>query len=583
MIQLQKLQKDVLHRLVAPYTINGISAVVKELVHNSLDAKAKHITVKIHLLTMNVFVADNGNGISLADLELAGRKNYTSKAVDDLSKVETFGFRGETLFALSQVSRTSIVSKKNNCQSYKRVLFEEVEVFDATNQPPDNVFFIDPELLGNSWTVVLVRDLYLDSKIRRSELLSQKSGQVVGDIKRVIAEALLLSPEVSMDVIFFPEIHPPILVYPAPGNHYASTIRRIYGFESLAAYEAVDVRFQQYHIRGLVSKWQGSSSMNFIFINNRVFQLSSEESNELKKASGNRTYVLIISCPLEAGELTQDPSKILYNVHLWRTLKDMIMGLFRKLEVQDSPSRRSSPARSALISPIKDQRSTLLPRKQLQTYKKVTSLRLESHRVLKQLDCKYITFVANVLGQNRLFMVDQHACDERIRVETLLQEYLEQVKNKKVAQAVLDPPVPVNIPMHFLSKEHETQLAALGFDFTFNETNVLVRKAPDILYEKTHEAISFGLCRYLEDLAGKMKMSSIDQSHHWTSATRNLPDFIIDSLNTRACRSSITFGTQLNHSEMEYLLKCLFRCLQPFYCAHGRPSVIEVNASLHPY
>lgn len=45
-----------------------------------------------------------------------------------------------------------------------------------------------------------------------------------------------------------------------------------------------------------------------------------------------------------------------------------------------------------------------------------------------------------------------------------------------------------------------------------------------------------------------------------------------DEINMKACRSAVKFGDKLNSTEQEEILKKLGNCLEPFHCAHGRPT-----------
>lgn len=44
----------------------------------------------------------------------------------------------------------------------------------------------------------------------------------------------------------------------------------------------------------------------------------------------------------------------------------------------------------------------------------------------------------------------------------------------------------------------------------------------------------------------------------------------------KACKSAIQFGDRLSRREQYELLKQLFQCFQPLYCAHGRPSMVTI-------
>jgi DNA mismatch repair protein MutL len=111
--QIQALPADVVHLMAAGEVIDSLAAVVRELAENALDAGATRITISIWTDQWRVRVADNGVGISLADLQQAALPHSTSKIRDrqDLWQVKSLGFRGEALHSLAQLSELEIFSR----------------------------------------------------------------------------------------------------------------------------------------------------------------------------------------------------------------------------------------------------------------------------------------------------------------------------------------------------------------------------------------------------------------------------------------------------------------------------------------
>lgn len=50
-----------------------------------------------------------------------------------------------------------------------------------------------------------------------------------------------------------------------------------------------------------------------------------------------------------------------------------------------------------------------------------------------------------------------------------------------------------------------------------------------------------------------------------------MPEIVRTAVNSRACRSAIMFGDQLEAHRQADLIAALRRCDLPFQCAHGRP------------
>jgi DNA mismatch repair protein MutL len=107
------LSDTAINQIAAGEVVEGPASVVKELVENAVDAGADKISVEIkgggHFL---IEVSDNGKGMERDDVLLSIERFATSKisSLDDLTRLESMGFRGEALAAISSVSKFSIVS-----------------------------------------------------------------------------------------------------------------------------------------------------------------------------------------------------------------------------------------------------------------------------------------------------------------------------------------------------------------------------------------------------------------------------------------------------------------------------------------
>ncbi|KAB7505630.1 PMS1-like protein 1, partial [Armadillidium nasatum] len=100
--------------------ITSISSIAKELVENSLDAKATVISVKLENYGFDrLEVKDNGCGIGEDDVGYIAKPHFTSKieSFEDLNNLSTYGFRGEALSSLCAVSDV-FVSTKNEKDNF---------------------------------------------------------------------------------------------------------------------------------------------------------------------------------------------------------------------------------------------------------------------------------------------------------------------------------------------------------------------------------------------------------------------------------------------------------------------------------
>src|SRR5437764_13571259 len=120
MPNIRQLPASVVNKIAAGEVIERPASVVKELLENSVDAGSTRIDVALGQGgTDLVRVTDNGFGISAEDLPLAVASHATSKIADadDLYHVGTFGFRGEALASIAEVSHLSIRSRQLDSDS----------------------------------------------------------------------------------------------------------------------------------------------------------------------------------------------------------------------------------------------------------------------------------------------------------------------------------------------------------------------------------------------------------------------------------------------------------------------------------
>ncbi|WP_428768564.1 DNA mismatch repair endonuclease MutL [Treponema sp. HNW] len=112
----KQLEPDVARKIAAGEVIDRPAAVLREFLDNAVDAGADKISAELEEGGISLIrVADNGCGMTKADLEECARAHATSKIVSDtdLESLSTLGFRGEALASVSAVSRLEITSSRN--------------------------------------------------------------------------------------------------------------------------------------------------------------------------------------------------------------------------------------------------------------------------------------------------------------------------------------------------------------------------------------------------------------------------------------------------------------------------------------
>lgn len=121
------LSEELINQIAAGEVVERPASVIKELGENALDAGARTLRIRVRgggLEELTVF--DDGFGMSREDLERAILRHATSKLRDleGLSAIETLGFRGEALAAISAVSRFTVTTSEPDAPAGTRLRLE---------------------------------------------------------------------------------------------------------------------------------------------------------------------------------------------------------------------------------------------------------------------------------------------------------------------------------------------------------------------------------------------------------------------------------------------------------------------------
>jgi DNA mismatch repair protein MutL len=114
---IQLLPDHVANQIAAGEVVQRPSSVVKELLENSIDAKATSIKLIIRDAGKTLIqVIDNGKGMSNTDAKLAFERHATSKinSADDLFKLKTKGFRGEAMASIAAIAHVEMKTKQDS-------------------------------------------------------------------------------------------------------------------------------------------------------------------------------------------------------------------------------------------------------------------------------------------------------------------------------------------------------------------------------------------------------------------------------------------------------------------------------------
>lgn len=194
---------------------------------------------------------------------------------------------------------------------------------------------------------------------------------------------------------------------------------------------------------------------------------------------------------------------------------------------------------------------------------------LDHVRVIAQVDNKYVLCLCDA----SLLCVDQHAVDERIRLERDLTAYVMACLRGEGHSRPIEP-CTVPVPAHV----RET-LSFWGWDLVpIRDAAWHVRAVPSIVPRRADIQQVVTQCatwtaEHADDIRTWLRAASHAQ-HGAMSALRYLPPVLRDMLASHACHTALRFEQPLSREQCAQLLAQWRHTTLPFVCAHGRPSVV---------
>ena len=300
MPQIQVLDQITIDKIAAGEVIERPASIVKELVENSIDAKAASVTVEIQDGGISLIrVTDNGSGIEREDIRNAFLRHSTSKIrkVEDLAHIASLGFRGEALSSISAVTRTELITKtKEDTFGTRYVIEGGVEQSLEDAGAPDGTTF-------------LVRQLFYNVPARRKFLKTPMTE--AGNVQDLLMRLALSHPEVAFTFINNGQTK----MRTSGNGKLKDVIYSIYGREAAANLIELDYSMDGLVMKGYLGKpviTRGNRNFENYFVNGRYVK-----NAMLSKAieDAYKDFLMQHKFPFVVIHFQVDGEKIDVNVH----------------------------------------------------------------------------------------------------------------------------------------------------------------------------------------------------------------------------------------------------------------------------
>ncbi len=297
------LDKSVAELIAAGEVIERPSSVIKELVENSVDAGAKHITVEIKNGGISYMrITDDGCGIAFDQLPTAFLRHATSKIQNsgDLASISTLGFRGEALASVAAVARVEMMSRRREDELGGRIVIEggEQRSHEQCGCP--------------TGTTIVIRELFYNTPARLKFL--KKDVSEGNYIASTVDRLALSEPGISFRFI---RDNKSVRTTTGDGTRY-SAIRAVYGRQFADSLIKTDYSYNGIGVQGYVSSplfCRASRSMQVFFVNGRYIKSTTcmaalEEAYRSSLMTGKYpACVLNITLPHDAVDVNVHPAK----------------------------------------------------------------------------------------------------------------------------------------------------------------------------------------------------------------------------------------------------------------------------------
>ena len=575
-MSIRRLPEHLVNRIAAGEVVERPAAALKELVENSIDAGSTRIAVSLVSGGLErIEVADNGCGMTPADMALALERHATSKLPDDaIESVTTMGFRGEALPSIASVARLTMESRVRGSDGWSRTVDNgRLEGEGPAALPPGSR--------------IIVEAIFANVPARRKFMRSERSeyGACVDVMKRLA----MARPDIGFSLEHGGKRTMMVGVGDTGPDRVAALTDRALIEASVAVdFEREGVRLTG--VAGLPTFNRGVADHQYLFVNGRPVRdrlLAGAVRGayaDMLARDRHAVVALFLDVPHSEVDVNVHPAKTEVRFRDPALVRGLIVSGLRRALDEAGQARAPLPSVAALGSWQREPDAQLAavwpapppsPAYQARVWDNRTAFRAPPPMARAELAempipaaLQYPMGVARgqiaqtyivAEAEDGLVLVDQHAAHERLVLERMRRAV---ESGEASSQALLIPEV-VELDEAACDRleARVLDLSAFGLELErFGPAAMLVRATPAVLGHGDVKALVTDLA---DELAAHGEALSLKER--------------IDAVaGTMACHGSVRAGRVLSVAEMNALLREMEVTPHSGQCNHGRPTWVKL-------
>lgn len=614
------LDESTINKIAAGEVVDRPASIVKELVENSIDAKAKNITVEIVKGGIQkIRIVDDGCGIASDDTVIAFERHATSKIrqEEDIQKITSMGFRGEALASVAAIAKVTLETKTVDEATGTKVVIDKGVVNTVEEIP------------WTKGTTITVEDVFANVPARYKFL--KKDYTEAGYIEDSLTRLALANPGIAIKYINNGK-----QIFSTTGNgDIKYTVYNIFGRQAMENLIEVNYEYENIKVTGVIGSPLISRSTRqheFVYVNSRYIKDKTlmsaiERAFEQSLNIGKFPFTILnVQIPPNEIDVNVHPAKLeikfeneskvfeavyhavkngINNYHnsispfANEASEQKIETTFEKEYVQETTVVKTVENNSTEESPIVEKQEQKVI--EIESENNISNVQVDQTRPQQgfiyetniEEEKVYITEDSSVQIQDiletkeeketyqevikykyvgslfdtyiliemneKLYIIDQHAAHERMLYEEIKEQYYS--KEKQTQMLLIPTLVELTNKEKTLITENMKMFEEAGYILEdFGDNAIKISGIPNIGYDINFEEMLKDL---IDELLENVRTVREEKEKRF--------------LATLACKAAVKGNMGLTKEEHITLLDKMMKLNNPFTCPHGRPTAYEVS------